>query len=145
MEQKAHYSRYNGHLWDGYIWKSDSAEPKVLNAEEFDFSEIDDNSNPFVIEGELYDSSNRLSLSIKYIDGKHIIKEFSPAEIGQNVQTTQISLMPNRMPEISELHFWQIWRAEDDEFCKDASGKSMKVLRPAELVFMGFKLKEDKK
>ena len=103
--------------WTGYIWRSDSSIPEIILNAEFDFDCVKDDDNPFIVEGELYNEARQLSVSIRYIDGKHIFREFSP-------------------------DFWQIWRAEEDPCCEDHEKKAMKVLRPAELVFRGFIIKE---
>ena len=57
----------------GYLWYSDEKEPRVFNNEEFEL-EMAENTNPFIVEGHLFDGIN--SISIKYVDGKYIINKY---------------------------------------------------------------------
>ena len=145
MNKKEIYKKYQGNRWDGYIWKSDAAKPEIISDKEFDFDTIDDSSNPFVIEGELYDKDANVSVSIRYIDGQHIIRDFDVNMLNPDTTAlTPYTFVPNRMPGIEGLNFMQVWRTAEDESCKDSSGHNMKVLQPAELIFTGFKKQEDK-
>ena len=137
--------KYTSHRWTGYIWKSDAVEPQIILDEEFDIEEIKDSDNPFVVEGELYDAGNDISLSIRYVDGRHLIKAFDFRKSETGTEMTSVSFLPNNMPGVAELEFCQVWRPEEDEMCTGDNGEKMKVLRPAELVFKGFKMKEEKK
>lgn len=131
--------------WTGYIWRSDSSIPEVILNAEFDFDCVKDDDNPFIVEGELYNEARQLSVSIRYIDGKHIFREFSPDSLDDDSRKTEIVYTPERAFDakgIKGLDFWQIWRAEEDPCCEDHEKKAMKVLRPAELVFRGFIIKE---
>ena len=125
-------------IYDGYLWFSDQQAPKILQNEEFEL-DIADNTNPFVIEGQLYDHSKMVSTSIKYIDGKYIVltKKVESSDFNRNDVEIK-EFLPNRMSEISKLRFLQYWKATKDELCE-----GMEVLQPAELVFVGFKNKEE--
>ena len=61
----------------GYLWYSDQKRPKKLIQETFDVESLKEPINPFVIEGQLWDETNSMSISIKYVDGEHIIKFFT--------------------------------------------------------------------
>ena len=53
---------------------SDATHPVVYNpARPIDIT-LDENDNPFVIEGELYDASKGESITIRYADGKYYKK-----------------------------------------------------------------------
>lgn len=54
----------NNKLYDGYLWYSDQKTPEVFEQKAWDESMLDENVNPFVIEGQLYDSENLVSYSI---------------------------------------------------------------------------------
>ena len=131
--------------WTGYIWRSDSSIPEIILNSEFDFDSIKDDDNPFIVEGELYNEARQLSVSVRYIDGEHILREFSPDALDDYSQKTEIVYTPERAFDakgIKGLDFWQIWRAEENPYCEDNEKKAMKVLRPAELIFRGFIIKE---
>ena len=59
--------------YQGYLWYTDEKEPRVFNNEEFEL-DIANDENPFVVEGHLFDGIN--SISIKYVDGKYIVKTY---------------------------------------------------------------------
>lgn len=121
-------------IYEGYLWYSNEHKPKVLINELYEL-EISDNANPFIIEGQLFDRTK--SISIKYVDGKYIKKVFLLSDFKGITKTAQ-QFIPNRMNLNGKLlTFNQYWRPQEDEFCKD-----MEVLQPAELVFVGFKVKE---
>lgn len=127
-------------IYEGYLWYSNAQSPQVIDKEEFELT-INDNHNPFIVEGQLCDVHNRHSISIKFVDGQYIINEydfteddFSNPEIEIEVKT----FLSNRMGG-KKLQFLQYWKAEKDPLCEH-----MEVLQSAELVFVGFKTEEDK-
>lgn len=121
--------------FQGYLWWSNAKDPEVINGTP-QVLELNDANNPFIVEGQLYDTANEVSYSIKYVDGIHLWKEYklSEGELGE-----EKNYIPNRMPNIEKLTFKQYWRAELDPLCE-----GMEVLQPAEFVFVGFKVKEEK-
>lgn len=119
--------------YEGYIWFSDQKEPKVFNNEEFEL-EIADDKNPFIIEGQLFDSTNNKSVSIKYVDGEYIVK---PYDVQENERDNAQEYLSNRMDD-RKLLFVQRWEEQPDDLCE-----GMQVLQPAELVFVGFNNKEE--
>lgn len=119
-------------IYEGYIWYSDQAEPKVLNNEEFELK-IDDDENPFIIEGQLYSPNKRLSISIKYIDGQYIIKEKEIKSGDFNSVNVQIKEFHSNRMNGKKLRFLQYWEEREDYLCA-----SMKVLQPTEFIFVGF-------
>ena len=64
--------------YQGYLWYSDKDQPKVLNNVDSEIT-LDETKNPFVIEGQLFDGKR--SISIKYVDGKYIVKKYVLAEL----------------------------------------------------------------
>ena len=125
-------------IYEGYLWYSNAQSPQVIDKKEFELT-IDDNHNPFIVEGQLCDVHNRHSISIKFVDGQYIIKEYDFTEDDfSNPEIEVKTFLSNRM-EGKKLQFLQYWRAEKDPLCEH-----MEVLQSAELVFVGFKTKEDK-
>lgn len=118
--------------YQGYLWYSDKKEPQVLHDEVFEL-EIADNTNPFVIEGQLFDGQK--SISIKYVDGKYIVNTYDLNTLDGVMQ--EQTFHSHRM-EGKLLKFKQIWKNQSDELCE-----GMQVLQPAELIFVGFNDKED--
>jgi len=114
--------------YEGYIWYSDEPKPKVLNSDEFEI-ELIDVENPFIIEGQLFDGN--VSIGLKYIDGQYIVNKFSLNDLG-NIASEEQTYIAN-FDGVSGLQFRQYWREKEDKECNN-----MKVLQPAELVFVGF-------
>lgn len=116
--------------YQGYLWYSDQKEPKVIDNKEFEL-EISDNENPFIVEGQLFDGIN--SISIKYVDGSYIVNKYKVKDEDYNSPNTVKEFLPNRMAGVEKLRFLEYWRPQKDSLCED-----MEVLQPAELVFVGF-------
>ena len=121
--------------FEGYLWYSNMNTPEIF----YDKLITDlptDSSNPFIIEGNLWNSKNKISYLIKYIDGQHHVYEYkfnSHDDIG-NCKSVQKKYLPNRFePRVKKLKFLEFWRPVKDEFCN-----GFDVLQPAELVFIGF-------
>lgn len=113
--------------YQGYLWMSDAQKPVKID-EEFEM-EIADDALPFIVEGMLATATK--SIMIKYVDGKHLIKEF---DLNSAAEYDTVEYVANRMDGIAALVFRRYWREESDGRCLD-----MKVLTPAEQVFVGFK------
>ena len=120
--------------FQGYLWKSDNPDPEVFNNVETTI--VLPLGNPFIIEGQLFDEHNRISVSIKYIDGNYIISEYKLGEIDKELESnyTMKEYLSNKM-EYRMLCFRQYWRKNKDEFCEN-----MPTLMPAQWVFVGFKI-----
>lgn len=128
----------NKSIYEGYLWYSNAQSPQVINKKEFELT-IDDNHNPFIVEGQLCDVHNRHSISIKFVDGQYIIMEYDFTEDDfSNPEREVKTFLSNRMGD-KKLQFLQYWKAEKDPLCEH-----MEVLQSAELVFVGFKTEEDK-
>ena len=120
--------------YEGYIWLSDQTQPRVLIGEEFDIKDLKDGINPFVIEGQLWNVADRISISIRYADGKHVITVNQVANEDQQGSST---VTPERyishIKGVGRLCFLRYWKAEADELCE-----GFEALRPEKLVFVGF-------
>lgn len=125
-----------GNKMEGYLWYSDQDVPIVYDGTEVSL-ELNDSDNPFVIEGQLYDTEKDISYSIKYVDGKYLKKEYPKDFKDKDLfgcEITEKSYISNRMNG-RVLCFNETWRpSESDTLCE-----GMSVLQPAELVFVGFK------
>ena len=117
--------------YEGYIWMSDQKEPKPFNLEcipqDMLFS-----TNPFVIEALLVDKKAKKSYSIRYVDGKHIVKQY---DVDENELLGNIRYIAKRIDGHSKLLFFQRWKKEED---KDGLCAGMPTLVPSDMVFVGF-------
>lgn len=120
--------------YEGYIWWSDQTQPQVLLGKEFDVESITDSINPFVIEGQLWNAADAVSISIRYADGKHIIKNHHvTSEDLQGSSTVTPERYISHIKGVGSLCFLRYWKAEKDELCE-----GFEALRPEKLVFVGF-------
>lgn len=126
---------------EGYYWMSDATKPTVIQQADSVpgfLQTLDPTANPFVVEARLYDCRTRESLAIKYVDGRYIVNSRKVSEEIDDVRNRRydhISLkrfLANRM-DGRRLLFFQYWEEMPDPLCLD-----MKVLRPSDLVFVGF-------
>ena len=116
--------------YEGYIWWSNKSTPEVLKNAEYE-RELIDGENPFVVEAQLYDGVN--SISVKYVDGEYVVNKFDiTAKPSDNCEYSEQKYIAN-FDKVLGLQFRQYWRGKEDNQCNN-----MKVLQPAELVFVGF-------
>ena len=116
----------------GYLWWSDQQKPKVYQDESIDIC-LDEAKNPFVVEGQLYDEENKVSYSIKYVDGQYLINKYKVDESDFTNPDNQIkSYLSNRMDD-RWLKFLSYWEEK-----KDANCMGMPVLTLTKNVFIGF-------
>lgn len=125
--------------YDGYLWKSDQTQPEVLLDKELDIESLKDNINPFVIEGQLWNAADGISISIRYADGKLIIKEHqvTDKDLDGSSTVTLERYIPHHIKGVKRLRFLRYWKAEEDELCEH-----FEALRPEKLVFIGFEKTE---
>ena len=121
--------------YTGYLWQSDQSSPMVFRGEAL--PAFGSGTNPFIIEGQLYNKDNDLSYSIKFVDGKYLVKEFDLKE-PETFKPIEKCYLANRLDGVAMLCFKEYWQPEKDECCA-----GMDVLKPAALVFVGFNYKED--
>lgn len=117
----------------GYVWMSDKSSPKVYNNEPLSLV-LNESSSPFVIEANLTDG--RVSHSIRYVDGKYYHRQFVLDELPE--EYSEVNTFAQSMSGVSWLHFHRYWREQKDALCE-----GWNVLKPAELVFIGFSEKEE--
>lgn len=122
---------------EGYLWWSDQQEPKTYQDESVDIC-LDETQNPFVVEGQLYDKEEKVSYSIKYVDGLYLINKYKLEDSDfVNPDNETKSYFSNRMGG-RRLKFLRYWEEKEDENCMD-----MAVLTFTKNVFIGFKEKEE--
>lgn len=124
-------------VYEGYLWKSDKDKPEVYNNEPVRFP--DEGENTFIAEGFLYNEEKGLSYSIKFVDGKYIVQEFTVTDSDRknNEEKTYES---NRM-EGRKLLFLRYWEEvlDKDNFTDKDNPDGLPVLTLTKTVFIGFK------
>ncbi len=135
--------------YEGYLWWSDQDAPKVyvdgkvyIEDRECDDAkrefELTNGQNPFIVEGQLYDKTNHVSYSIKYVDGKYIFKKHivKPTDIS-NETIDKNEYLSNRMGN-RILKMLRYWKDTPDPLCE-----GWNVLTIEKNVFVGFKNTEE--
>lgn len=115
----------------GYIWWSDKAEPEIIQNKQVI---LKNEEIPFIIEGQLFDDESKTSYSIKYVDGEYKLKPYVVADEDFNKSNVVLRKYQSHRMDGKILQFLEYWKAEKDELCLD-----MEVLKPTEVVFVGFK------
>ncbi len=114
----------------GYYWLSNAQEPvKVTGSFP---SAILNQPLPFVVEGNLYDTNNKISISIRHNGSKHIIHQFdlkNTTGFGIN----PVEFIAHRLPGVNKVKFLELWKEVNDTLCE-----MMTTLRPYARVFVGF-------
>ena len=140
--------------FEGYLWESDKQVPEVCEGNKIDVYTFDDETNPFIIEGQLYDSETGQSVSIKYVDGEYKIKKyyidntdsghlsFSAVVKGEKgdekvknipCEVKELHYKGNSQLKGYNLHFYELWEEKPDPLCC-----KMKVLEATKVIFAGF-------
>lgn len=120
-------------FYQGYLWYSDKQCPQVLDGQSEWGIEIGETTNPFIIEGQLWDEESRTSVSIKYIDG-HFLKN----ETILNGEYDLVEYIPRSMPKVNKLLFARCWKTVDDDLCEGFDTKKLESV-----LFKGLKMKEE--
>lgn len=118
----------------GYLWYSDQSKPKVYIDEDVDLN-LEEKSNPFIVEGQLYSPDTQESVSIKYEDGKYRVYRYEPSKCGQGLEEGRLEqYVPNVRLGLKDkvLYFSRLW-----EECEEKECYGFKTLRPSSLVFKG--------
>lgn len=123
---------------EGYIWLSNESKPKIIKID--DTVDINSYTNPFIVEGYLYDRKNEISYTIKYVDGNVKVWSFTK-KILDGKECVSKSYIANTKfdKEIEKLNFKEIWTPMSDEQCN-----GWKVLQMQAVLFVGFERKEEK-
>ncbi len=119
--------------YQGYLWYSDQQRPIIHDGQSEWGVEIDEATNPFIIEGQLWDEKSQTSVSIKYIDG-HYYKKETVLEGEYDLA----EFIPRRMPKVEKLLFARCWRTVKDELCEGFNTKKLNCV-----IFKGLKMKEE--
>ncbi len=128
----------------GYIWMSDKDHPKEYNTPiviEEDLK-VTDQSNPFIIEGQLYCSDDNTSYSIKHVDGEHYVYEYDLGNLPKDwaeLRKEDIKRFITNRLKASKIAFHQYWIKETDPLCNNSN-----VLVPGPMVFVGFEYLKEK-
>lgn len=127
-------------LYEGYLWYSNRETPEILDKQALTLPE--EGTNPFVVEGQLYNESEGLSYSIKYVDGQYIVHQFQVKDAPKD--TSLMAYLPNRMGN-RRLLFLRCWEEVFQKDNVDGLGgpEGLPVLMQAKNVFVGFKKQED--
>ena len=121
-------------IYEGYLWFSDQPSPQVYECPEcLSELELDDASNPFIVEGQLYDCSQGLSYSIRYGDGHYLVSSCTLVEREAAHACREEFYLTKRMGG-KVICLQELWQEEEDEYCA-----GMKVLQLKRIVFKGFK------
>lgn len=136
MKPKTNIKDIPTRKYEGYIWLSNEENPIILPEEEFDFSSVKENDNPFIVEALLYfkDDNEEVSIIIKHTGKYHIheidLKKYSDENF------VDVKYLPHRLGNVEKVNFKQLWLPKPDENCE-----GMEVLQMKALVFTGFELK----
>lgn len=129
--------------YEGYLWMSDQENPTIY---ESDFVSLPtEEANPFVVEGQLYNKTEGLSYSIKYVDGQYIVLEYKVTEAEMKSPDNQVkTYLSNRMGD-KKLQFLRYWEEvpDEDNYTDSNNPKGLPVLTQTKNVFIGFKKKEE--
>lgn len=132
--------------YEGYLWYSNEKKPMVFDGSEpVPEMNLDEEKNPFIIEGNLWDEDGRNSIMIRYVDGEYIVRRTkvkeeelkassrASSQAYESGSPTLKKYLAHRIEGVKCLCFLQYWQAESDKMCE-----GMQVLRPSKLVFIGF-------
>lgn len=125
--------------YEGYVWRSNEAKPTVFYGDTEVELMLEDNENPFVIEGNLWDKATHTSVFIRYVDGHYIVKNTNVSNNDKaSDKCTLKTYIAHRIKNVKSLIFLQYWKTVEDALCE-----GMYTLQPDKLVFIGFNKKED--
>lgn len=117
--------------YEGYMWMSDQTRPEVLdNTTEREFTLVD-GENPFVVEGQLWDADNKLSIAIRYVDGKYIISKTCVTD--EQMKDSTVEYIAHRINGVESIKFVRIWKEVSDPLCE-----GMTTLKLQNTAFVGF-------
>jgi len=120
-------------MYEGYLWRSYKQEPELYYGDE-PIELPKEITNPFIIEGNLWNKVDEISYLIRFIDGEYLVYEFKLKGIHPE-RITELKYLPNRMPaDIKKLSFSEVWSEQPDPLCN-----GFEVLKPAFIAFVGFK------
>ena len=118
--------------YEGYIWFSDRRKPLVISPDKPYEADLRDTDNPFIVEGNLWNETSNVSIMIKYVDGKYIVRRTEVTDECKK-NATEKEFIAHRIDGVKKLKFLQYWVETVDALCE-----GMTTLRPGKLVFVGF-------
>lgn len=125
-------------MYEGYMWMSDASSPLIYDGTKEVAFELDDSANPFVIEGNLWDKSRRMSVCVRFVDGAYHVRQVNVTEADERSDdNSERTFVAHRLDGVKALRYLQYWTESADAFCEN-----MPALRPGKLVFIGFKYVE---
>ena len=129
--------------YEGYLWMSNKEEPTVYENESVTLPKEGD--NPFVVEGQLYNKTEGLSYSIKYVDGQYFIQEYVVTEADKKNPDNEPKVYESNRMGGRRLQFLRYWEEifDDDNYKDRDNPNGLPVLTQTKNVFIGFKEKED--
>ena len=117
--------------YEGYYWYSNKQRPELVNQSIITkdiFKKL-----PFIVEGNLYCSSNQVSINIKNIDGAYVIYQCILADLPKNQYSLQ-EYIAHDLEGVSKIKMLQYWKeGEADDLLA-----GMTTLIPAWQAFQGF-------
>jgi CRISPR type III-associated protein (TIGR04423 family) len=116
--------------YEGYLWYSDKTKPEIINSKKR-FGKSMMKELPFVIEGNLWAEIEKISISIKNIDGEYQIFKYDLNSV--NIETNSQKYRAHDLGEVKEFTLYQHWVGEEDLLCE-----GMKTLVPSWTAFTGF-------
>ena len=124
--------------YEGYLWKSDKESPDVFVNEKVSLPNEDE--NPFVVEGFLYNKENALSYSIKFVDGRYVVQEYTVTDEDKNNPDNQIKTYESNRMDGKKLRFLRYWEEvlDEDNYKDSDNPKGLPVLTLTKNVFIGF-------
>jgi CRISPR type III-associated protein (TIGR04423 family) len=117
--------------FEGYIWKSDESTPEMLRNVISDFENI--STNPFIIEGLLYNKEHQISIHIQHTGNYQIAEYDLNALKEEGAVLEEKEYLPHRLTDVSKVNFQQVWMEEKDPLCE-----KIPVLKMKAVVFCGF-------
>ncbi len=122
----------------GYYWASDSRQPVEINhIKPLQQFESDNRPNPFILEAQLYDPGQQLSISIRHNGANYHIHSIELAAL-QEENKSYYTCIADKGFSHQRIKYCDIWLAEPDENCCD-----MKVLVKKATAFCGFTDEEE--
>lgn len=139
----------------GFLWKSDDNPHTVQvfdgNKEESGI-ELDASVNPFVVEGQLCDIANKISYSIRYVDGQYWLSVYNVKDLNKEVNKKDIqeykyiASFDNAPGRLCFKEYWRTDAKDNEKLCFKEGDEEKKEglcldfapLCPAEFVFVGF-------
>ena len=117
--------------YQGYLWYSDEKCPQVLDGKSEWGIEISETTNPFIVEGQLWDEHSQTSVNIKYVDGQYMKKETV-----LRGEYDIVEFVPRRMSTVAKLVFARCWEKTKDELCEGFETRKLDCI-----LFKGLKMK----